>query len=456
MAMLGGAFPIAYYLRDHVVVSSLGKTVPGLYPISSYWPLLASSLLVWQLASWMTGLYRAYRTLSVGAEVFRLVRAFVISAVIIAAGQFVWKNRELSRLFFALYYSSAFALLVANRVTVRLLARAARRRGFNTRTFAVVGLGEMTEGLVDAISAHREWGYVFAGYVLEDGASRPAGVKVLGHLSEMGEILERRVLDEVIFGAPREKLEDIEQAVLLCEEQGVRVKVLLDFFPARISRMDVDELEGLPIVTFSSVPTDAGPLLWKRAFDVVASLVMLLLFAPLLVVIAVAIRLDSPGPIFFRQRRVGQNGRKFWLYKFRSMCVEAESRSRELRQHNEMDGPAFKMREDPRVTRVGRLLRRLSLDEFPQFWNVLRGEMSVVGPRPPLPSEVKLYKRWQRRRLSVRPGITCIWQVSGRNELDFAQWMALDLEYIDNWSLWGDLKIVLQTIPAVIWGRGAR
>ena len=456
MAMLGAAFPVAYFLRDRVVVSSLGETVPGLYPISSYWPLLASSLLVWQLASWVTGLYGAYRTLGIGAEVFRLVRTFVISAVVIAAGQFVWKNHELSRLFFALYYSSAFTLLVANRVTVRVLAHAARRRGFNTRTFGVVGLGEMAQGLVEAISAHREWGYVFAGYVLEDGAPPPPGVKVLGRLSEMGEILERHVLDEVIFGVPREKLEEIEQAVLLCEEQGVRVKVLLNFFPARISRMEVEELEGVPILTFSSAPTDAAPLVWKRAFDVVASLIILVVLAPLFAAIAVAIRLESRGPVLFRQRRVGQNGREFWLYKFRSMCVDAEARSHELKQHNEMDGPAFKMRGDPRVTRVGRLLRRTSLDEFPQFWNVLRGEMSVVGPRPPLPSEVKLYKRWQRRRLSVRPGITCIWQISGRSELDFAQWMALDLEYIDNWSLWGDIKIVLQTIPAVLWGKGAR
>jgi lipopolysaccharide/colanic/teichoic acid biosynthesis glycosyltransferase len=160
--------------------------------------------------------------------------------------------------------------------------------------------------------------------------------------------------------------------------------------------------------------------------------------------------------VLFRQRRVGLNGREFGLYKFRSMCHDAESKLAELRHRNEMDGPVFKMREDPRVTRIGRFLRKTSLDEFPQFWNVLRGEMSVVGPRPPIPTEVRLYKRWQRRRLSVKPGITCTWQVSGRNEVDFARWMELDLHYIDNWSLWHDLKIVLQTIPAVILGRGAR
>jgi exopolysaccharide biosynthesis polyprenyl glycosylphosphotransferase len=455
MAMLGLAFPVAYYLRDHVV-SSLGSSVPGLYPISSYWPLLASSLLVWLLASWIAGLYGVYRTVGIGTEVLRLARTFAILAVVIAAGQFVWKNHELSRLFFGLYYASAFALLLANRVTVRVLAHAARRRGFNTRTFAVVGLGEMVEGVVEAISAHREWGYLFAGYIVEDGAQRPPGVKVLGRLSQMGEILETHVLDEVIFGVPREKLEDIEQAVLLCEEQGVRVKVLLNFFPNRSSHMEVEDLEGLPLLTFSSTPTEAAPLVAKRVFDVAVSATLLTLLSPLFAAIALAIKLETSGPVLFRQRRIGQNGREFWLYKFRSMCADAEARVSQLRRHNEMDGPVFKMRKDPRVTRVGRFLRRTSLDEFPQFWNVFKGEMSVVGPRPPLPSEVRLYQRWQRRRLSVKPGITCIWQISGRNEIDFAEWMALDLHYIDNWSLWGDVKIVLQTIPAVLWGRGAR
>jgi len=183
---------------------------------------------------------------------------------------------------------------------------------------------------------------------------------------------------------------------------------------------------------------------------------VLVLGAPAFAAIALAIKLESPGPVFFRQRRIGLNGREFWMWKFRSMCHDAEARRAELERHNEMDGPVFKMSQDPRVTRVGRLLRRTSLDEFPQFWNVLRGRMSVVGPRPPLPEEVRRYKRWQRRRLSVKPGLTCLWQVRGRNQLDFAEWMALDLHYIDTWSLWGDLKIVLMTIPAILMGRGAR
>jgi exopolysaccharide biosynthesis polyprenyl glycosylphosphotransferase len=458
MAMLALAFPIAYWLRDRVLAGTVavGVDVDHLYPISTYWPMLAASLLVWQLVARTARVYGAYRTQSLGTELLRLARAFVLLALVMAAGHFLWKDRELSRLFFGVYYAAAFTLLAANRVAVRLAARAARRRGFNTRAFAMVGSGELAETAVEVVRAHREWGYVFAGWILEEGGTAPAGAPVLGRLPEMGEILERHVVDEVVFALPRERLEDVELAALLCEEQGVSVKVLLNFFPSRISRLEMGELEGIPMLQLTSAPSAEAPLVAKRAFDLLVSLLVLGVGAPLLAVIAAAIKLDSPGPMLFRQRRVGRNGREFWMWKFRSMCHDAEVRRADLEHHNEMDGPAFKMSEDPRVTRVGRFLRKTSLDEIPQFWNVLRGEMSVVGPRPPLPEEVRRYKRWQRRRLSVRPGLTCLWQVQGRNELDFAAWMALDLHYIDTWSLWGDLKIVLQTIPAVLLGRGAR
>jgi exopolysaccharide biosynthesis polyprenyl glycosylphosphotransferase len=452
MVMLGVAFPVAYFLRDRWAVAPTG----GLFPIATYWPFLAASLLVWQLASWTANLYRAYRTLGILHEVLRLARTFVILAVVIAAGQFALKQHELSRLFFALYFATAFALLVANRVGVRLAARAARRRGYNTRAFAVVGSGEMAESVVQTIAAHREWGYVLAGYVLDVGTAPPRGAHVLGRLDEMGRILEDHVVDEVVFALPRERLDAVEEAALVCDEQGVGVKVLLNVFPNRIAKLAVEEVDGIPVLAFSSTPGDAGALAGKRLFDIAVSALVVALGAPLWLAVAAAVKLDSRGPVLFRQRRVGQNGREFWVYKFRSMYDDAEARRAELEHRNEMDGPAFKIADDPRVTRVGRFLRKTSLDEVPQFWNVLKGEMSVVGPRPPLPAEVKRYQRWQRRRLSVRPGITCTWQVSGRNELDFAQWMELDLRYIDNWSLWRDLEIVLRTIPAVLLGRGAR
>jgi exopolysaccharide biosynthesis polyprenyl glycosylphosphotransferase len=215
------------------------------------------------------------------------------------------------------------------------------------------------------------------------------------------------------------------------------------------------EMDGLPMLSFTSAPTDEVALLFKRAFDVLTSGMALLLLSPAIVATAVAVKLDSPGPIFFRQTRVGKNGRPFKMLKFRSMRIDAEARLESLRSQNEASGPVFKMKNDPRVTRVGRFIRRTSLDELPQFLNVFSGEMSIVGPRPPVPAEVKQYQRWQRRRLSVKPGITCTWQVSGRSNISFDQWMKLDLEYIDTWSLWQDIQICFRTVPAVLLSRGA-
>ncbi len=194
----------------------------------------------------------------------------------------------------------------------------------------------------------------------------------------------------------------------------------------------------------------------KRGIDLTGSALALLVTSPLLALVAVLVKLEDGGPVFFAQERAGLYGRRFQMYKFRSMAVDAEARKESLAHLNEMSGPVFKMRDDPRITRVGRWIRRLSIDELPQFYNVLRGEMSLVGPRPPIPLEVARYERWQMRRLSMKPGITCIWQVSGRNEVDFDTWMRLDLEYIDNWSLFLDLKLLMKTVPVVIAGSGAR
>jgi exopolysaccharide biosynthesis polyprenyl glycosylphosphotransferase len=447
---LAVALPIAYLIRDGLL-----RRLPGLYPIETYWPVIAMSLLAWLATSSATQLYQAYRTQALSAEAARLLRTVVLVALVVAALQFVWKSHELSRLLFGLYFGVAFTVLVANRVAVRLVARAVRRRGYNTRTYAVVGVGEAADDVVEGIRVHREWGYTFAGRILPDGGAPPPDEPVLGMLSELEEILNRHALDLVIFAAERERLEDIEEAVLLCEERGVAVKVSLNLFPARIARVSVEDVEGVPMLAFSTTPHEVLPLAMKRTFDVVVSAAVLVLLAPLFGLVALAIKLDTPGPVFFRQRRVGLSGREFTLYKFRSMVADAEEQLHLVRELNEMDGPVFKSRRDPRVTAVGRWLRKFSLDEFPQFWNVLRGEMSVVGPRPPLPDEVRRYKRWQRRRLSVRPGITCTWQVSGRSEIDFHDWMKLDLEYIDTWSFWGDIQIVLRTIPAVLFGKGA-
>jgi exopolysaccharide biosynthesis polyprenyl glycosylphosphotransferase len=331
-----------------------------------------------------------------------------------------------------------------------------RQRGYNTRRYAVAGNGPVAREIVRTMSAHPEWGYEFAGFVV-DGRAPDAldRRKILGTLDELDQLLHTTVLDEVIFVVPHERLPAVEEIILACEELGVSARVCMDVFAARIATRAVEDLDGIPLLALSTVPQDALALAAKRALDIAFSAVALLVLSPLLLFVAIGIRLDSPGPVLFRQRRVGMNGREFMLLKFRSMYQDAEARLAALRARNEASGPVFKMRDDPRVTRIGRFIRRTSIDEFPQFWNVLRGEMSIVGPRPPLPAEVQQYQRLHRRRLSVRPGITCTWQVSGRSAIGFDRWMELDLSYIDNWSLWHDLKILARTIPAVLSGRGA-
>lgn len=450
VAGLTVALPIAHALRMR-----FGSLAP-LEPLGEYWPLLARTLFIWVAVAWLTEVYGAYRKRPLTAEIFRLGRAILLTAAGLATLAYLEKH-HISRVFVSLYMGVAFAWLSSSRIAIRSVARAIRRRGYNTRRYAVVGSGPLAREIVRTMGAHPEWGYEFAGFVVDGPA--PAALardKVLGSLDDFERLLRSTVLDEVTFVVSRERLSAVERMVLACEEQGISTRVCMDLFATRIATRSVEDLDGIPLLTLSTTPSDSLALAAKRAFDIFEAVVALIVLAPIFLVVAVAIRLESPGPIFFRQRRVGVYGREFNLYKFRSMYQDAEARLESLRARNEVSGPVFKMRDDPRVTRVGRFIRRASIDELPQFWNVLRGEMSVVGPRPPLPSEVKQYERWQLRRLSVKPGITCTWQVSGRSQISFEQWMELDLRYIDSWSLWQDVKILARTIPAVLTGRGAQ
>jgi exopolysaccharide biosynthesis polyprenyl glycosylphosphotransferase len=450
LMVLAVAFPLAYYLRDSVSGDELG----ALFPMSRYLSTIAPTLLLWIGASAVCNVYGNYRTRTLTLELGRLVRAGALVAGGLGALAFFSKQYEVSRLFLGLYALLAVALLVLNRLVVRGVARAARRRGRNTRRFAVMGGGAPAREIVENMARHQEWGIDFAGFVHDGDSAPPKGMgRVLGSVDALRRVFECEVIDELIIAAPDAAAETVQKALVACEEMGISARICMAFPMLRISRVALDDLGGIPSIAFSPVPTDTVALVAKRAFDLAVSAAALVCLAPLLAIVAAAIRLDSPGPVLFRQRRVGRNGRTFEVLKFRSMYRDAEQKLHSLRARNEMSGPVFKLREDPRVTRVGRFIRKTSIDELPQFWNVVRGEMSVVGPRPPLPREVEQYEPWQRRRLSVKPGITCTWQVSGRNDIDFDRWMELDLKYIDDWSLWNDFTIVLKTIPAVFNGR---
>jgi exopolysaccharide biosynthesis polyprenyl glycosylphosphotransferase len=444
------ALPIAHALYQLVPFARGGEL-----PVDAYAPALVVALVLWVASAWVHQLYERQIGRSTGSDILRALRVLGTVALGLFGLAFATKQAGVSRLVAGLFFAVAAVLLVGARVVARALARALGR-GKNARRFAVVGTGGIAREIVEIAAANPGWGLSFAGFVLVDGMPLRSRGPVLGSVSDLGRILEEHVLDTVVFAVPRERLPEVQRGIQLCEEQGVDVHISLDVLRFGPGRMAVLDFGGVPMLGFTRTPSDALALAVKRVFDVVVSVIVLAVFAPVLVGIAIAIRYDSPGPVLFRQRRVGRNGREFWMLKFRSMHVDAESRLEALRAHNEMSGPVFKMTRDPRVTRIGGFLRRTSLDEFPQFLNVLMGDMSIVGPRPPVPAEVREYRRWQRRRLSVKPGITCLWQISGRNNIDFERWMELDLEYIDTWSLLGDLAICLKTVPAVLSARGAR
>lgn len=276
-------------------------------------------------------------------------------------------------------------------------------------------------------------------------------------LADLSAIISYEPVDEVIVALPlRRRRALIEKIVEACEEQGIMVRVRTDLFELRVARPQVDTIDGVPVVTIRSGPEDGWQLVLKRIIDFMGSLVLLILLAPFLLLVALLIRMDSPGPVLFAQERVGLNRRRFKLIKFRTMIQEADKKQEQFEALNEADGPVFKIKNDPRITRLGRFLRQFSIDELPQLLNVLKGEMSLVGPRPLPVRDVKLIDaQWHKRRFSVKPGLTCLWQVNGRSDVSFERWVRMDLEYIDTWSLALDLKILLKTIPVVFRGSGA-
>jgi exopolysaccharide biosynthesis polyprenyl glycosylphosphotransferase len=455
------AFALAYWTRLHIDVLTpepLRRFLnPELLPILDYGWLVGLAILWWTAVAWSLGLYR----LSIRRSGWKKLRIIGESAILL--GLFLGflsfaVKLDLSRPLTGLFVAYQAGLLSLARAAVGVRARLFRHPSQGRRNILIVGTGEKAGDMGRVVERYSEWGLDLLGYIARDGETAAApGMKVLGTTADLSQIVEDNVVDEIIFvGKEPSDLGRLDEVLGICREQGIRTRVAVDLFPAKISNVSMEFLENVPILTFSTTPDHTGALLVKRIMDAVAASILLLVLSPLMLLVATLIKLTSSGPMIYRQVRCGLYGRRFVLYKFRSMRDGAEDVLWEIRHLNEMDGPVFKMRNDPRVTPLGRLLRKSSIDELPQFWNVLKGDMSLVGPRAPLPEEVREYTRWQRRRLSVKPGITCLWQVSGRNEIDFHEWMKLDLQYIDNWSLLLDLKILLRTFPVVLLGKGAR
>ena len=365
---------------------------------------------------------------------------------------------DLSRPFLFLYVGYSWILLLTFRLGARRLVGFIRREFGSLRYVMVVGISQRALRLGRALEAASDQGVRLRGFLSEGESSFPPIQLVAQYpvrpLADLPAILRHEVIDEVLFAVESEALSSLEPVFLQCDEEGVRTRVAVDFFPHVNSEMHLDRLGVTPLLTFSAAPDDEIRLLMKRGIDILIAVAALVITLPFLLLVALAIRLNSPGAAIFRQERCGLNGRRFTFYKFRSMCEDAEARKAQYMHLSQRD-LATKIPDDPRLTSLGRYLRRFSIDEMPQLFNILRGDMSLVGPRPAIPSEVAQYQVWQRRRLRMRPGLTCLWALNGRDQVDFETWMKMDMQYIDNWSLSLDWKILFQTIPQVVLGKGA-
>jgi exopolysaccharide biosynthesis polyprenyl glycosylphosphotransferase len=474
LALVSAAFLFAFALRSSILPALFPRAFPGhLYPLSSYLPLLPLAAVIWGVLLLLSGRYRSHRTVPLLDEAWAILRVCALGTVVFTLGLYAGRldqqllgNDQISRVWVLFFGIFSCLFLLTEKLALRITSRYVRSHGFNYRTVLIVGTGETALAIADSIQAHRFWGYRILGFIATGAGANgngkgtpvehwPSRYTILGEIAHIPRIVESNVVDDVIFAVHRRDLDRLEDLFLNLQEQGIRTRFAMDLFPHTRARVQLEDLDGMPLLSFATTPTSQLQLMAKRALDVALAFLLLPLALPIVGTIALVIKVTSGGRVLFRQTRCGLNGRFFTLYKFRTMVEGAEERRRELMHLNEMNGPVFKLKSDPRVTWFGRFLRRFSLDELPQLWNVLRGDMSLVGPRPPIPEEVARYQRWQRRRLAMKPGLTCLWQISGRNNLDFDRWMELDLEYIDSWSPLLDLKILLKTIPAVLSGKGA-
>ncbi|MEA2621169.1 MAG: hypothetical protein QOH61_79 [Chloroflexota bacterium] len=421
--------------------------VGGLAPLE----VAAAYGVIWVASLWLLGLYRLRTHWSIRGEIADVLRASVLAALVSFTLLFLLQLHSVSRLFVLILLVAQPILTVASRVCLRLFLSWIRSRGYNSRQMLIVGAGPEAQRFAREIEGHTALGLRVMGHLAAPGEEAlESAHPIIGTLDEIEDVLHSRVIDEVAICLSPGDWSYVEPITGICEEEGKIVRVSMRALGGVLTGGRYDELEGTPLVTFLHGPDRVLGMAVKRLFDIVVSGGALLFLSPVLVAVAVYIRVTDGSPVLFRQERVGLHGRPFTCFKFRSMVPDAEERFADVAQLSEVVGPAFKMTADPRITPSGRWLRRTSLDELPQLLNVLRGEMSLVGPRPAPPREVADYSVWHRRRLAMRPGLTGIWQVEARDDSNFDERAALDLTYIDRWSLWMDVKIMLRTIPALV------
>jgi exopolysaccharide biosynthesis polyprenyl glycosylphosphotransferase len=418
-------------------------------------------LFVWHVLFRHYDLYASRRLSSRSAEIRDILKATSLATLILGAGAVIFRIRMVSPAFLLVFWLLSGLLMVVSRVIMRFVLAQTRLQGRNLRHMLIVGTNSRAIAFARNVESRPDLGYRIIGFTDQEWAGignfNSSEYKVVCKLDDLARFVRTSVIDEVLIALPMRSFHDAACRIAsLCEEQGILLRVLPNLLDLKRSRHWTEEFEGQTLITHGNGNSEGWPIVVKRILDFVLALAALIILLPLLLLAAALVLLTSPGPVLFAQKRVGLHKREFLVYKFRTMVVGAEEKLKEIEHLNEVSGPVFKIKNDPRITTVGKFLRKTSIDELPQLINVLKGDMSLVGPRPlPIRDYAGFSEDWQRRRFSVRPGITCLWQVSGRNDISFDRWMELDLQYIDKWSLWLDLQILLRTIPAVLKGEGA-
>jgi exopolysaccharide biosynthesis polyprenyl glycosylphosphotransferase len=451
------AFIVAYWVRYDL---QLFRAVDPAFnvPYRVYLPFVALFTALLILVYRQQGVYRLRRQVSWVDEVYAILSGTATATIITIVIIFLYRGAFYSRLIFIYAGILAVVLLGLSRLIRVSILRNMRRRGIGSSRVLIVGAGEVARSVMRVVVANPECGLTVIGFLDDHPAKAGTDIgrfRALGRVNSLSNILVNEQIDEVIITLPWQYHRKIMSIMTYCERNSVRTRIVPDLFQMRLSQMHVEEIAGVPMIGVKEAGIGGLNQVVKRTLDLGVAGFGLVIFTPVMLLMAVMIKMESPGPVLFEQRRVGKDGQLFTIYKFRSMVEGAEDQQETLRDLNEADGPLFKIKDDPRLTRLGKLMRRLSLDELPQLYNVLTGDMSLIGPRPPLPSEVENYQEWHKRRLEIAPGLTGLSQVSGRSELTFDEMALLDIYYIENWSPALDTKILLQTIPKVIFGAGA-
>lgn len=451
------AFFVAHRLRSSEPMTVWIGPIGG--PEDYSW-MAAASLVLHLIIYPYFGFYESLRLKRIPDILSMALRASFAEFFILGSLVFFLQAKDTSRYLFGFYLFLNYSFVLLSKLGIRTVLMGLRRRGYHIRQVLIAGTGTSARNVVRMLERNRHWGYVPCGALREkdaaDGARDVNGVPVIGTIEEAESAILGRAVDEVFFALDRIDAREIESQVALCERLGIPARFSLSLFDLPNSKVAFSSLGHVPVMTFYTTLMTPMEAFLKRMMDICVALVGLAITTAVYPWIAWRIRKESPGPVVFKQVRVGENGRRFKCYKFRTMYLDAEARKQELMRDNAMDGPIFKLDIDPRITPFGAFLRKTSLDELPQFLNILRGDMSLVGTRPPTPDEVSRYQTHYRRRLSVRPGLTGLWQVSGRSQIrKFEDVLALDLEYIDRWSIWLDVQIVFKTVLVVLSRRGA-